>query len=88
MTISLTPKQEYFIQTKLQTGKYQSVEQLMEIALQLLDEYDRNEAEWVKEVREKIDAAISISEHTPPIDGETFVSQILERFQQQRQVQK
>jgi antitoxin ParD1/3/4 len=88
MTISLTPKQEYFIPTKLQTGKYQSVEQLMEIALQLLDEYDRNEAEWVKEVREKIDAAISISEHTPPIDGETFVSQILERFQQQRQVQK
>ena len=88
MTISLTPTQEYFIQTKLQTGKYQSVEQLMEIALQLLDEYDRNEAEWVKEVREKIDAAISISEHTPPIDGETFVSQILERFQQQRQVQK
>jgi len=88
MTISLTPKQEYFIQTKLQTGKYQSVEQLMEIALQLLDEYDRNEAEWVKEVREKIDAAISISEHTPPIDGETFVSQILERFQQQRQVKK
>ena len=88
MTINLTPKQEDFIQTKLQTGKYQSVEQLMEIALQLLDEYDRNEAEWVKEVREKIDAAISISEHTPPIDGETFVSQILERFQQQRQVQK
>ena len=86
MNISLTPKQEDFIQTKLETGKYQSVEQLMEIAFQLLDEYDRNETEWVKEVREKIDAAISISEHTPPIDGETFVNQILERFQQQRQV--
>lgn len=88
MTINLTPKQEDFIQTKLQTGKYQSVEQLMEIAFHLLDEYDRNETEWVKKVREKIDAAISISEHTQPIDGETFVNQILDRFQQQRQVQK
>ncbi|TAE60038.1 MAG: transcriptional regulator [Nostocales cyanobacterium] len=88
MSISLTPKQEHFIQTKLQTGKYNSVEEVIEIALQLLDEYDRAESEWVKEVREKIDAAIAISEHTAPIDGETFVNQILDRFQQQRQVQK
>ncbi|WP_016949449.1 type II toxin-antitoxin system ParD family antitoxin [Anabaena sp. PCC 7108] len=88
MSISLTPKQVHFIQTKLQNGKYHSVEEVIEIALQLLDEYDRSETEWVKEVREKIDTAIAISEHTAPIDGETFVNQILDRFQQQRQVQK
>jgi hypothetical protein len=39
---------------------------------------------WAEDVREKIDAAISASEHTPPIDGETFVNQILERFQRDR----
>jgi hypothetical protein len=39
---------------------------------------------WAEDVREKIDAAISASEQTPPIDGETFVNQILERFQQDR----
>jgi hypothetical protein len=39
---------------------------------------------WVEDVREKIDAAISVSEQTPPIDGETFVNQILERFQRDR----
>ncbi|WP_178381537.1 hypothetical protein [[Phormidium ambiguum] IAM M-71] len=33
-----------------------------------IDEYDRAEAEWIENVREKIDAAIAISEHTPPID--------------------
>ena len=88
MSISLTPKQERFIETKLQTGKYHSVEEVLEIALKLLDEYDRSETAWVQEVREKIDAAIAISEHTAPIDGETFVNQILDRFQQQRQVQK
>jgi antitoxin ParD1/3/4 len=36
---------------------------------------------WIEDVREKIDAAISASEQTPPIDGERFVNQILERFQ-------
>jgi antitoxin ParD1/3/4 len=82
MSISLTPDQERLIQTKLQSGKYGSVEEVLEVALRLLDEHDRADAEWVQEVRTKIDAAIEASTHTPPIDGETFVNQILERFQQ------
>ncbi|NMG10670.1 type II toxin-antitoxin system ParD family antitoxin [Brasilonema sp. UFV-L1] len=85
MSISLTPDQERFIQTKLQDGKYRSAEEVLEVALRLLDEYDRADAEWVEDVREKVDAAIAASEHTPPIDGETFVNQILERFRQARQ---
>jgi antitoxin ParD1/3/4 len=58
MSISLTPDQERFIQTKLQAGKYRSAQEVLEIALRLLDEYDRAEAEWVEDVRKKIDAAI------------------------------
>ncbi|MEA5619066.1 type II toxin-antitoxin system ParD family antitoxin [Cronbergia sp. UHCC 0137] len=88
ISLTLTPKQERFIATKLETGKYHSVEEVLEIALRLLDEYDRAETEWVRDVREKIDAAIEISDHTPPIDGETFVNQILEQFQQKRQTEK
>ena len=82
MSISLNPEQERLIEAKLQSGKYHSAEQVIELALRLLDEYDRADAKWVEEVREKIDAAIVASTHTPPIDGETFVNQILERFQQ------
>jgi antitoxin ParD1/3/4 len=85
MSISLTPDQERLIQTKLQSGKYCSVEEVLEMALRVLDEYDRADAEWVEEVRAKIDAAMVTSTHTPPIDGETFVNQILERFQQANQ---
>jgi ferritin len=49
-----------------------------------LQEEQQAENVWVEDVREKIDAAISASEQTPPIDGETFVNQILERFQRDR----
>jgi antitoxin ParD1/3/4 len=83
MSISLTPNQEQFIQGKLQTGKYGSAEEILEMALRLLDEYDRSDAEWVEDVRAKVDAAIEASTHTPPIDGETFVNQILKRFPNQ-----
>ena len=82
MSISLNPDQERLIEAKLRSGKYRSAEEVLELALRLLDEYDRADAEWVEEVREKIDAAMVASTHTPPIDGETFVNQILERFQQ------
>lgn len=93
MSISLTPNQEHCIQTKLQAGKYRSAEEVLEVALRLLDEYDcaertlRAETEWVEDVREKIDQAIALSDQTSPIDGETFVNQIIERFQQVRQAQ-
>lgn len=85
MTISLTTDQECFIQTKLRAGKYGSAEEVLEIALRLLDEYDRSEAEWVEEVRVKIDEAIATSERTPPLDGEALVNGILERFRQAKQ---
>jgi hypothetical protein len=49
-----------------------------------LAEEQQAESVWVEDVRTKIDAAISASEQTPPINGETFVNQILERLQRGR----
>lgn len=85
MSISLTSNQERFVQTKLEAGKYQSAEEVIELALKLLDEYEQSDAEWAKEVGRKIDEAIAASEHTPPVDGETFINDILQRFQQAEQ---
>jgi hypothetical protein len=45
-----------------------------EVALRLLDEYDRADRQWLDRVRVKIDAAVAMSENTPPIDGETFIA--------------
>ena len=88
MNISLTPDQERFIQNKLQVGKYRTAEEVLEIALLLFDKYDRADAEWTADVREKIDAAIKASEHTSPVEGEAFVNKILERFQQAHQTKE
>jgi hypothetical protein len=49
-----------------------------------LEQERQAENVWVEDVRSKIDAAISASEQTPPLDGETFINQILERFQGDR----
>ncbi|BDA70702.1 hypothetical protein CAL7716_048680 [Calothrix sp. PCC 7716] len=81
MNITLTEEQEQFIQTKLETGKYRTAQEILEFAFRLLDEYEQADSDWINSVREKIDAAVTVSEHTPPIDGKTFVNQIIEQFQ-------
>ena len=85
MNIILTLQQEEFVQAKLQTGKYRNVEEVLELAFRLLDEYEQADVEWINSVGEKIDAAIAMSEQTPPIDGKTFVNQIQEHFLQVRE---
>ena len=49
-----------------------------------LEQEQQADNQWVEDVRVKIDAALSASEQIPPIDGETFVNQMLERFQRDR----
>jgi antitoxin ParD1/3/4 len=78
MNITLTPEQETLIQSKIQTGKYQSSQDVLDIALKLLNEYELAESEWSREVHDKIEAALSTN--LPPIEGVEFVNRILERF--------
>jgi antitoxin ParD1/3/4 len=55
--------------------------------LEWLDEFQAALADrqWIDTVRVKIDAAVAMSEHTPPIDGETFIAGICDRFRQVRE---
>jgi len=55
--------------------------------LEWLDEFQAALADrqWNDGVRVKIDAAVAMSEHTPPIDGETFIAGICDRFRQVRE---
>lgn len=55
--------------------------------LEWLDEFQAalGDRQWIDTVRVKIDAAVAMSEHTPPIDGETFIAEICDRFRQVRE---
>jgi putative addiction module CopG family antidote len=41
MSITLTPEQEQFIQSKLQTGHYHTAQEVLDVALRLFEEYDQ-----------------------------------------------
>ena len=79
MNITLKPDQEAFIRAKLQSGQYQTVDDVIQAALDLLDEQDKAYEQWVIETRAKVDEGIASLERGEGIDGETFVNQLLRR---------
>ena len=85
--MTLKPEQEQVIQDLLATGKFNNADEIIDTALQLLAE-NYSYQQWTQEVRELITEAYTASQHTPPIDGETFVASLLERFEQAPKNQK
>ena len=80
MKIKLNSKQEKFVETQVNNGKFATVDEVVNSALQLLEkmggEYDR----WIEETREKVDVGWAELERGEGLDGETVVMEILERF--------
>ena len=76
--------------TEIKTAVSKLAENELAEFLEWFDEFQETIAdrEWSDAVRVKIDAAVAMSEHTPPIDGETFIAGILDRFRQARETQQ
>ena len=69
MNVTLTPELEQLVQNKVQTGRYQSANDVMGEALRLLEKRDLVRAE----IREKIEAGFASARAGRLSDGETFL---------------
>lgn len=81
MQIALKPEQEKFVIEKLQQGKYQSVDELLAVAFQLLEEYDYQEKQLL-ELRSKIDEGTEQIRLGKVVDGELVFRQLQEKLEQ------
>jgi antitoxin ParD1/3/4 len=81
MNITLTPEQERYIQLQLEEGKYNSVEQLISEALQLLEERNRAlEEKRLEELRQKIASGTEQIARGQVTDGEVAIAQLQEKI--------
>lgn len=87
MSISLKPEQEQFIQEKLQTGKYQTVDEVITEAFRLLEERDRHYQEWLDETREKVAIGLAELERGEGVDGEVVMVELRDMISQVRKNQ-
>ena len=80
MNIQLQPKQEEFIQKQLNTGKFDSPEQVIDAAFKVLENLQDDYWQWVDETRQKIDVAIQEIDNGEGLDGETVINDLLTKF--------
>jgi antitoxin ParD1/3/4 len=88
MNITLTPEQSKIIQQKIESGRYQNIDDLLIQAFQLLDDWEEHSLtespDWISSTRVKVDAAIESLATNGGSDGETVVNQLLDKFRQVR----
>ncbi len=83
MNIILNPKLENLIQKQIISGRYTSIDNVLEEALTLLEK--RNEYEqWIEEIGKKIDAAAQQLDQGQGIDGETAINQLRQNLKQNK----
>jgi antitoxin ParD1/3/4 len=89
MNITLLPEHEQFIQSRLQSGQYQSINELFSQAIALLIESEEEDLiqdpTWVESTRTKVTQAIGSIKTNGGTDGDTAMAKLLDRYQQSAQ---
>jgi antitoxin ParD1/3/4 len=91
MNVTLTAEQTEIIQLKLQSGRYQTIEEILAQAFLLLDDWDESsltdDPGWIESTRGKVDEAVKSLAENGGTDGETAVNRFLDKFRQARESQ-
>lgn len=88
MKITLKPEQEQFIQAQLSDGKYQSADEVVAKALEVLEAQQRAYDAWASDVRIKVDEAAEALAQGQGMPLETVMEQIRDKFRQAREAQE
>jgi antitoxin ParD1/3/4 len=87
MSISLSPEHEQFVLSKIQSGKYTDVEQVIAAAFQLLEEQESQYTLWLEDTRKKVEVGLKEIERGEVLDTEVVINQLKEKLRQKRENQ-
>jgi len=86
MQIAVKPDQEKYILEKLEQGKYKSIDELLSIAFQLLEQHEEKEKQ-LSELRRKIAEGTEQIRDGEVIEGELVFQQLQEKLKQMEQAE-
>ena len=79
MNVSLTPELEKLVQSKVQSGRYQSASEVIREGLRLLEGQDRLREVHLSEVRKKIQTGLDQLDQGEGIPGDVAYAQMKQR---------
>ena len=80
MNVHLTPELEQLVQTKVQSGRYNSASEVVREALRIMEQRDEVRSIQLQELRNRMDRALGESDRGDGTDGEEFMQGMLEEL--------
>ncbi len=88
MNVHLTPELEQFVQTKVQSGRYNSASEVVREALRLMEQKDEVRNVQLQELRSRMDKGLSQAERGEGVDGEAFINEMIGDLDSREQKRK
>ncbi|HEY3898610.1 MAG TPA: type II toxin-antitoxin system ParD family antitoxin [Chthoniobacter sp.] len=88
MNVSLTPELEALVQSKVQSGRYQSASEVIREGLRLLEDQDRLREAQLAEVRRKIQTGIEQLDRGEGIPGNEVLAAMKKKSDAVRKAQR
>ena len=80
MNVHLTPELEQLVQTKVQSGRYNSASEVVREALRIMEQRDEVRSIQLQELRNRMDRALGESARAEGTDGEEFLQGMLDEL--------
>jgi antitoxin ParD1/3/4 len=77
MNVSLTPELESVVQSRVQSGRYNSASEVVREALRLLEQHDALRTVHLRELRSRMDQGLASLSRGEGVDGEKYMTQML-----------
>ena len=88
MNVSLTPELEAFVQSRVESGMYQTASEVVREGLRLLEYREREREEILDEIRAKIARGTAQADRGEVVDGELVFEKIRQLSAARRAQQK
>ena len=78
MNVKLTPELKELVQSKVQSGRYESASEVVREALRLMERRDEGRAAEIQELRNRMDKGLAEARRGDSADGEAFMQGMLD----------
>jgi antitoxin ParD1/3/4 len=85
MSITLNPEQEKIVAHLISTGGFQTADEVLQVALKLLETERQSYRVWLDETRQKVDEGIESLDRGEGLDTETVVNDLLAKLRQAKE---
>jgi antitoxin ParD1/3/4 len=82
MSITLNSEQETIVANLIATGSFQTPDEVLQVALKLLETERKSYRLWIAQTREQVREGIESLDKGEGVDGETVVNDLLAKLRQ------